>query len=481
MLDAITAQRVDLAPIEDHLLRLAERVETSTPDLTPLQTALDAVARHQAAQDRELEARFDQLGTAIADNRPDLQPVLDAVSDNRPDLQPVLDAITDNRPDLQPVLDAITASRPDLQPVLEAITSQQPDLSTVESALAELARTVEVSRPDLDPVRESLGRLHDLVAEKEPDLGPVRSELREVRTAIAASAEPVDPLRDDIAALADRLAAARDDLAPLRQELGELRRDVAHHRPDLSSIEASLTTILDALAEGITENRNGRQQVIETVDHVRQLLPDPKATERLADAVAQVSQAVSDAGARAVHPDAVATIAARLEAVHSTIDSLGLDERLRETELHLGRRLDVNADSVRSRIDDQQALTDALAANVSQLNAALTLASEAPQQLRRDLDRVLEQLAERVGSAMHELRIELRGRGPEPIALHSSVEAGLDRISGRFQNDAGRILQAVSAAQEDTDGRLRRIDAQVTELRRTVERSRRRLEPVDAG
>ena len=79
---------------------------------------------------------------------------------------------------------------------------------------------------------------------------------------------------------------------------------------------------------------------------------------------------------------------------------------------------------------------------------------------------------------MRELRSEHGNELEAPGALRSSVEAGLDRISGRFQTDTGRILEAVSAAQEDTDGRLRRIDAQVTELRRIVDRVRRETEDL---
>ena len=207
---------------------------------------------------------------------------------------------------------------------------------------------------------------------------------------------------------------------------------------------------------------------------------DTSDIERVRAAIEHVAEDVAGARAESARSEMVDQLSQRLDSLQATVDSIRADDALRDTELRLSHRVDANSESLRAKIDDQRALADSLAANVSQLNAALTLASEQPQQLRRDLDRTLEQLAERLGGAMRDLRKELES-GDEPLALRSSVEAGLDRITGRFQTDTSRILEAVAAAQDDADGRLRRIDNQMTELRRAVDRARRETDRLEGA
>ena len=171
--------------------------------------------------------------------------------------------------------------------------------------------------------------------------------------------------------------------------------------------------------------------------------------------------------------DAIDEIAAKLESLENAVDAAGTDDALREAELRLGRRIDVTGEAIRTRIDDQRVLADSLAANVSQLNAALTKASEEPQQLRRDLDRILEQLAERMGAAMRDLRSSSRAstRSHSPCGARSRPDSTASRAASS-PTPAGSSPRSTSA-QEDADSRLRRIDTQVTELRRAVELVRR--------
>ena len=451
---------VDLDPILEALAALP----TSIPsvDLTPLQDRIDALPAQFPDLDlRPLEQAVDALRTTIPEPT-DLDPVRASIED----LRASIPAPTD----LGPVQAAVESVREAVQAI---------DLSSLHSRIDALPG--QFPETDLQPFRQAVDELRASVPPA-VDLAPVY--------------EAISSLRDDFPEL---------DLDPIRRDLDALRSAVVSSQPDLSPVRETLGEILASLAEGITESRNITERVVDAVagieippapdlaeartdlgpvlaaiDGLDRRMDDTTATDRLRDTVRQVADDVAAARAELTPASAIDELASRIEVLQAAVDSLRADDTLREAEVRLARRVDTNTEALRAKIDDQRALADSLAANVSQLNAALTIASEEPQQLRRDLDRILEQLAERMGGAMRELRNELQS-AEEPLALRSSVEAGLDRITGRFQTDTGRILEAVAAAQDDADGRLRRIDNQVTELRRAVDRVRRESEPFEAA
>ncbi len=472
---------------------LAERVDHGRVDLRPVQTQLDALVE-----------RVDQPG--LADQLVELRRSLDLSSVRAGITELVeagavqLEATERTTTGLRDAIDALATTPPqsaDLMPVvrsLEALREHydetQPDLDALVGAMTalrtQLVETINgaasANKVDLSPITEQLrddriiaetaaARLHEDIERVARQLHEGRAESLSTADRLSSSLTPQPVDLDPVLAAIDTLRAdlPETDLTPLNEELARLRSTVAAAEPDLSPLKASLAEMVDSLASNFTESRNATERVIRTIAGID--LPDP------ADArtdLAPVLAAIDSIDRR------LDGLGSRLDALQRAVDVLRDDETLRDAELRLTRRVDSNTEALRVKIDDQRTLADSLAANVSQLNAALTVASEEPQQLRRDLDRILEQLAERMGGAMRELRGELRG-ADEPLALRSSVEAGLDRITGRFQSDTGRILDAVTSAQEDADGRLRRIDNQVTELRRAVDRVRRdadRFEPA---
>ena len=475
---ALGETRRELQPLAEGLSALQAGLDERTPDLEPIRAQLAALADASAETStghtdvlRAVEALREQV-----DAGPDLEPVIQRV-----------DTVAER-------VDTVGSS------LQEALASNALDPRALSEDLAALRETVLASRPDLLPVRSALDeilgalaqgitetrntgdRVERIVAEIDttPDLRPVDDAIAHVREAIDAQARAAgadaELLRSATAEIANGLRDTLDAISPMRQTLDAVRVDAAgaaeavRQQPDLQPLLAAVDQIradLDVVRSDVVGVRDEVGGVRDEVGGGRARAEEIAATLRsLADAV----ESTQDQMARA---DSIAQIASRLDALDGAVHALRSSEDLREAELRLGRRVDASGEALRARIDDQRVLADSLAANVSQLNAALTKASEEPQQLRRDLDRILEQLAERMGAAMRDLRDELGSSAEEPLALRSSVEAGLDRISGRFQTDAGRILDAVATAQEDADGRLRRIDAQVTELRRTIDRVQR--------
>lgn len=450
--DAIRASmpRIDLQPLEARLESLAASIPTV--DLEPVLQAVvelrdalppttDLTPVHQAIADLAAElppaTDLDPVRDDLATLRQTLGSEIDTVRDR-------LDAVRDSMPsvDLGPILTAVEALRQhmptvDLDPVLRAVESVRGDLPTLD--LEPVLRALESVRADLPTVE--LDPVLDAVE-------TVRRELPEI----------------DLARLHAQLAdlASRIDAIDTSVDLDPVHRDIDSLRTAVGEAEIDLTPVLDGLSD------LGRR------------VDDTAEIERLRAAIDRVADDVAGTRAESARAEMIDQLSQRLDSLQAAVESIRADDALRDTELRLSRRVDANSESLRAKIDDQRALADGLAANVSQLNAALTLASEQPQQLRRDLDRTLEQLAERLGGAMRDLRKELDA-ADEPLALRSSVEAGLDRITGRFQTDTSRILEAVAAAQEDADGRLRRIDNQMTELRRAVDRARRENERLEGA
>ncbi|MDE0804373.1 MAG: hypothetical protein OSA99_13755, partial [Acidimicrobiales bacterium] len=492
---ATAAHAVDVAPI---VAQLVDGHQASESTLGSLRSQLEVLARTVDSIRSETRTSAEHLAVAAA--TVDIEPLRRSVDDLRAaipapvDLQSLREAIAHLADEIPPATD--------IGPVLAAISDvagtipPPADLGPVQAEVASVHDAVRSI--DLAPLHERLETLPSHFPTL--DLRPVEQALDTLRESMPATAD-LAPVHEAIAAL--RADLPQLDLGPVRRDVDDLRSTVAASQPDLSPIRESLSEVLDSLAQGITESRNATERVVGAVagieippapdlaaartdltpvlaaiDGIDRRLDDTGATDRLRDAVRQVADDVASARADLAPSAAIEDLASRLDALQGAVDSLRSDDSLRETEVRLARRVDTNTEALRTKIDDQRALADSLAANVSQLNAALTVASEEPQQLRRDLDRILEQLAERMGGAMRELRNQLQS-AEEPVALRSSVEAGLDRITGRFQTDTGRILEAVSAAQDDADGRLRRIDNQVTELRRAVERVRRDTDRFD--
>ena len=529
---ATLADAQQLHDLRNRLDALAGAIAEQRPepvDLTPIVAAVDALRHHYDDTQPDLDALVEamkamraQIITGVHEaaeaNRVDLQPLMDGVDAQRSAQEATLDRLrSDLAPepvDLGPVLaavDGLRASMPqiDLIPVeerLESLASAMPtlDLAPVLRAVTELQDSLPPAT-DLTPVLDAVAEVGRQVPPP-ADLEPVRQAIADLGAALPPAAD-LDPVRDDLASLRhtldneidsvrDRIDSVRAsmpsvDLAPVLAAIESVR----HELPDVD-LDPVLRAIESVHSDLPTVDLG---PVVDAVETVRRELPDfdlAKLHAQLADlatkvddtsdiervraAIEHVAEDVAGARAESARSEMVDQLSQRLDSLQATVDSIRADDALRDTELRLSHRVDANSESLRAKIDDQRALADSLAANVSQLNAALTLASEQPQQLRRDLDRTLEQLAERLGGAMRDLRKELES-GDEPLALRSSVEAGLDRITGRFQTDTSRILEAVAAAQDDADGRLRRIDNQMTELRRAVDRARRETDRLEGA
>lgn len=478
-----------LADVLDAVASLGERIDAlaaaPTVDVMAVQTALTEVVDAVSHQ-------IDDGRAAAANTIAAIEVVADRVDQNRLELQPIaarLEATERTAAEIRGAIDAVVSREDppvDLDPVVRSIEDlrvhydeTQPDLSALINAMKTLRSQI------IDSIRETSAEQHvditPLVAQFVDGRAAHRDELAEVQAAIARLEQAQRESRVDVQASIEHLKTAPltdpVDLEPLLDAVTQLRGTVPTF--DVERLEARIAELAEAMPT------IDLAPVIAALDGIDRRLDDTSGRDRVAATIDQVADDL--AGARSdmarsdmARSESLDQLSGRLDALQSAVDALRADESLREAELRLARRVDTNSEALRSRIDDQRVLADSLAANVSQLNAALTVASEEPQQLRRDLDRILEQLAERMGGAMRELRNELKG-ADEPLALRSSVEAGLDRITGRFQSDTGRILHAVASAQEDADGRLRRIDNQVTELRRAVDRVRRDTEPLEAN
>ena len=521
---------VDLTPIVGAVDALRHHYDETQPDLEALVEAMKAMRTQIISGVRE----------AADANRIDLQPLLDGIEAQRSAQESLLERVrahlaqleTSTHADGEQTRAAIeqvaqAAAPPiDLGPVLEAVDAVRAsiprvDLQPVEARLESLAASMP--SVDLGPVLQAVAELRDDLPPA-TDLTPVRQAIADLTTALPPAAD-LEPVRDDLASLRQTLGAQIDavresmpsvDLAPVlaavealhqdmptvdldpvlravesvRRELPEI--DLARLHAQLADLASRIDAIdtsvdlgpvhqdLDSVRAAVREVEIDLTPVLEGLSDLGRRVDDTAEVERLRAAIDRVADDVAGSRAESARSEMIDQLAQRLDSLQTAVESIRADDALRDTELRLSRRVDANSESLRAKIDDQRALADGLAANVSQLNAALTLASEQPQQLRRDLDRTLEQLAERLGGAMRDLRKELDS-ADEPLALRSSVEAGLDRITGRFQTDTGRILEAVAAAQEDADGRLRRIDNQMTELRRAVDRARRESERLEGA
>lgn len=304
-----------------------------------------------------------------------------------------------------------------------------------------------------------------------------------------------------------------DQPAPLSKPM----RSTPVWQPQLNRIEARLDALgaavekLDARVTELAANavRGERSDADDTADdvlHHLDLVSNRIADQALDGAVnREVLQRIE--GTVASFSDTVSRLAGSLESVRSMVESLHttsvanevatsglsgavdelgdrlsmtqkrmisrshLDEvrhRVEQAEVALARQANLIGDALRSRIDDQRVLSNELGAQISNLNASLSRSSDVPDKVRRELNKAVESLAERMGIAMREVRKELTaastGNAPTP-----AVNAGLDRISGRLQADANRIAQVVANVQADNEDRMRRLNLQVSELHRSLE------------
>lgn len=472
----------------------------------------DALAAEHAAASAAVAERFVELRDVVTAEIHAQQTHLDeirlAVAGHHTDLQPVLDAIAQSaRVTSQTTSEQGDATVTRLQGVMDshlrsvalAIESNTLEIGSVGAVLEMIENAVTQLRVDVDPT-DAIATLSQRLGEHTPL--QVADVTRAVDPILTATSVLTEQLRTVTARLAiiERSTSATDNLASLESAIANLNADVLRiatetqteadgRRDALSQITAimsnqrgvltSLRSAIERLPDQLTPPTIDLRPALEALAEIDSRLPDQaridsgqsRLSERINGLAADVQTAIERV--EAVQNSASDGLLTRLTAIERAIDSVGETDSISDAETRLTQRVEANFATLRTKLDDQFLMTDSVGANMSQLNATLVKASEEPHQLRRDLDRTLDQLAEHLGAAMREMRTELHRAADDPIALRSSVEAGLDRISGRFQSDAGRILEAVTLAQEDADGRLRRIDTQVSELRRSVEQVRR--------
>lgn len=186
------------------------------------------------------------------------------------------------------------------------------------------------------------------------DLGPALA-------AIADLAQREDEGRHELADLV-RVASARINV--VAEELGHLGRRILEPDAGLAAVERALVELRDGLA-GAGASGDGTPVSVAPVD----LTPVLERLDRLSAVASPEGAVAGEAG----DPGAL-------------------------------ERMEAALNDLRRRVEHQRKLSDSLAAQVSQMNAALVKASEEPQQLRRDLDRIVQQLADTVQASLRELR-----------------------------------------------------------------------------
>lgn len=270
----------------------------------------------------------------------------------------------------------------------------------------------------------------------------------------------LDALASQMAGLIEAMAAERDarlaqpaqpdtshDLAILSARISDTALDSAVNREVLSRLDAAIGT----LAESVGRLDSSIEAVRSMVEGLRSTILSRDSVDSAVDAIAGLGDQVRGIDRRMV----------------SRADIDEVRQRVEQAEVALAHQANIIGEALRSRVDDQRILSGELGAQLANLSASIADSVDLPDKVRREVRKEISDLAERLGVAMREMRAQLTD-GSEATSL-PALTTGLDRISGRIRSDTQRLSDSVSSAQKANDERMRRLDAQVTELRHRLD------------
>lgn len=271
-------------------------------------------------------------------------------------------------------------------------------------------------------------------------------------------------------AIDDRLDGLVRQLSQVIGQVGELQ-DQAEPQADLSH---DLKMLSDRVADTSLDSAVNRE-VLQRLEGMVGTLGD--SVHGLDSAVEAVRGMVEGLRATLLSRDtsseaitsAVDRVAEQLRAVdRRMVSRADIDEvrqRIEQAEVALAHQANIIGEALRSRVDDQRVLSNELGAQLANLTASVSDSVDLPDKVRREIHKEVEELAEHLGVAMRDLRTEMSVIGPRELP----TVTGLDRLSGRIHADNERLTQAVTSAQATSEERLRRLDAQVSDLRQRLE------------
>lgn len=281
-------------------------------------------------------------------------------------------------------------------------------------------------------------------------LDSLASQVSRVLEAMASDQEerratpPPRDLSRDLGVVADRVADVALDCAVNREVLQRL--DGAIDADVVARIDAAVAQIGDSIAV-----------LVASVDTVRGMVEDLRSLV--------VANGGSEAAVAAVRGlvDQIDSLDRRMVS-RSDIDELR--QRVEQAEVSLADQANMIGTALRRRIDDQRTATGEVGAQLSNLMATSGDSIDLPDKVRREVRKEIEELAEHLGVALSDLRLQLTDGATTSLP---ALTTGLDRISGRIEADTQRLSAVVASANDRNDERLRRLDAQVTELRQRLE------------
>lgn len=278
-------------------------------------------------------------------------------------------------------------------------------------------------------------------------LDAIDARLDALSAQLAHIVDTVGTLRDAPAAAAP--VDVSHDLATLSDRIADTSLDSAVNREVLQRLDGVVT----AMGESVNRLGSGLDAVRGMVEGLRAtVLSRDTSSESIDAAVSDLSDRISALDRRMV----------------SRADIDEVRQRVEQAEVALAHQANIIGEALRRRVDDQRVLSSELGAQLANLTASISDSVDLPDKVRREIHKEVEELAERLGVALRDLRVQLSS-GFGPAELGPAVTSGLDRISGRLHADTKKLTDAVSEAQATSEERLRRLDTQVTELRQRLE------------
>lgn len=277
----------------------------------------------------------------------------------------------------------------------------------------------------------------------------------------------LDHIDDRLDGLASQLEQVIDAVASERE--GRLTQPP---QPDVSPALAILSDQVSDTALDTAVNREVLQRldglVGGLIDSMSRLESSLEAVRGLVDGLRSTilnrDSADVAVGAIAGLADQVRSIDRRLV---SRADIADVRQRVEQAEVALAHQSNIIGEALRRRVDDQRILSGELGAQLANLSASVSDSVDLPDKVRREIRKEVSELAEHLGVAMRDMRMQL-AEGSDSTSM-PALTTGLERISGRIQADTQRLSKTVSSAQSANDERMRRLDAQVTELRQRLE------------
>ena len=508
-------------------------VERVAAQVEHLQAMLTAIAERPTADPNveRLAAELSELRPAIAEldalarvaaDRPSAAPAIDALVER---LDTLRDAIAElgRRPTTDPAIEAlgrtlaqqidgvVAATAPAVEGLAQVV---ETNAATVDAGLRELlARTQRRSEDDSD-VAARLERLHDGLRRAIADVAVAAqqfdTDLDQLRAAVVQATTPRDDERE---ALDERLAGfetgMRSVLAAFGDRAEQLTDDLQRAAAESSSaaeerLTARVVTEIEqvrTVVEGLTSDTAAlRASLDSSLGAVQQTIaahePPPPSLDRT-DVEAAVAGAVRAVDARLAQlAEAIAGLGTDAESSRFELDAhlAALREAVTEPAPPGLQRADVDdavaasatsiVGTIVTRLDrlqeelarlDQQNELARLADGLAALREHVEATTAPADQLQAAVTAAVAGVADR----LDELARQVQRQTDQDLSGREDLAATLDRMAGRVDADANRVLDVVTAGDEQLRIDVSSVEAGLAAVRRELEKVGELVDAVD--